>query len=157
MPAMVDRRRLLPAALAVSLLAAEAAARDSTASHVETLRRQQQRLEHLDFSVREAELVKRLCGLRPSSPECAAQPPPPPAAVAPAESASSSPPGETYRVLEIFGSNRRMTAVLSSPGRSRVSVRQGSRLAGGLRVSAVRHDGVVLVEGDRRHELLLGD
>lgn len=151
------RRFLLPAALAAAAaLATAAAGQDAAEDPVETLRRQQQRLDELNFSVREAELVQRLCSLRPASSECA----PPPTASAPAQAGPQTPaplPAESYEVREIYGSNRRMTAVLSSPRRPRITVRQGSSLSGSLRVASIQNNAVVLVEGDRQHVLLLGN
>lgn len=152
------RRFLFPIALAAAaaLLTTAAAGQGAAEDPVETLRRQQQRLDALNFSVREAELVQRLCSLRPASPECA----PSPAASAPAQAGAPPPapsPAESYEVREIYGSNSRMTAVLSSPQRPRIVVRQGSSLGGSLRVASIEGNAVVLVEGDRQHVLLLGN
>ncbi len=152
------RRFLFPVALAAAaaLLATAAVGQDAAEDPVETLRRQQQRLDALNFSVREAELVQRLCSLRPASPECA----PSPADDTPAQASSQNPaslPAESYEVREIYGSNSRMTAVLSSPDRPRIVVNQGSSLGGSLRVASIQSGAVVLVEGDRQHVLLLGN
>lgn len=147
----------LPAVLAALLLATAADSQESAVDPVEMLRRQQQRLDALSFSVREAELVQRLCSLRPTSPECSTLQADvgSPARAGIAEEAASS--LESFEVREIYGSNKRMNAVLSSPIRPRIVVRQGSSLGGSIRVAAIRSDAVVLVEGDRQHVLLLGN
>lgn len=127
----------------------------------ELLREQQERLFELDFAVKEAELLQRLCSLRPGASECLALRSPEPGAGGNDSSGTGRNPAEArlpqeYHVVEIFGSNDNLTAVLRDSTGARHVARRGSVLAGGVEVARVGRTIVVLVSDDEQFALELG-
>lgn len=150
---MFSRSSALAAALLAGLAGQAAAEEDPVA----TLRARQERLETLEFALKEAELLARLCDLRPRRAECASR-----AARGRPETAASG--GEALpaaaaglpQILDIYGSNGRLRAtVLDAQGARRV-VRPGAALDARTEVVAIGRGSVTLRQNGQDTVLLLG-
>ena len=126
---------------------------------VALLRSRQERLQRLDFAVREAELLSQLCKLRPGSTECLAISP---ATAAPATGGAVAPSRSKIsyrrpRLIGIYGSNDRFRAVLLDAEQLRHEVEPGSRLDATTVVDDIGPDTVTLLRGSVPILLRLGD
>ena len=128
-----NRRTTWP--LSAALLFATAsgtAAQDA----VEQLRDRQERISNLEYAIKEAELVRRLCEVAPHNPECAGgQTDDPPHLSQPS-------PALSFRLIEVFGSEGRLQAVLEDSRGKRRIVQSGAEFAPGLILDRVRLDSV---------------
>ncbi len=134
--------RFLRRVVAMSLLWAFVGdARASDADPVLELRARQQRLSHLEHAIREAELVQRLCDLDPANPECAEPAP----AFDHGAGGGGAEARVRYALIEVFGSDGRLQAVLVGPDGARRTVRVGEETPEGARVDRIGPDSVQLL------------
>ena len=108
---------------------------------VQELRDRQQRLSNLEYAIKEAELLQQLCRLTPRNPECAAWPVPDLAL--PEEHQSNY--AHNFRLVEVFGSEGRLQAVIADRDGAQRIARRGTELAPGLTVNRIRPDSVEIL------------
>ena len=143
-PAGLAAAALLLAAGSAAAQSPEAPAPPEPVDPVVELRHRQQRLTDLEYAIREAELVQRLCQLAPGDSECGDGGAAPGAAPGEVTAAPLPPPLPDYRLLEVFGSRGALQAVLAGGGRQRI-LPAGGELAPGVTVHRVRPDSVELL------------
>ncbi len=139
--------------LAVVLVAASPVALGQDADPVRELRHRQQRLSNLEYAIKEAELLRRLCDLSPENPECVATIPEN-RGHAPMPASSQE---RNYRLVEVFGSENRLQAVLMEPDGKRRIAQAGTQLSPGLVVDRIRPDAVQLLTPAGVSTLRIGD
>ena len=120
---------------------------------VQELRDRQQRLSNLEFAIREAELLHRLCHLSPENPECRTEHPEKPDPAGEPLATSSL----DYRLIEVFGAANHLQAVLAGPEGGRRTARSGTELAPGLTVNRIYSDSVELSTPTGVATLRIGD
>ena len=120
---------------------------------VAELRARQDRLQSLDFALREAQLLSQLCALRPANTECGGLPAGPADPADPDRAVVFATP----RVIEIYGSNGQLRAVLLDGRGDRQVVRSGSHLDAETRVERIGRDFVTLKQAGKPVTLLLGN
>ena len=122
---------------------------------VAALRQRQTRLKQLEFALKEAQLLRELCELNPSSPECGALLGTAAEAIAADESALDAPALPLLRLVEVFGSHDRLRAVLAGADGGARTVSAGSRLFPDITVERITPASAVLAVGDDRFVLML--
>ena len=120
---------------------------------VQQLRDRQQRLSNLEYAIKEAELLQRLCGLTPRNPECAAAPAP----VPPLQAERTPAYAHNHRLVEVFGSEGRLQAVIADYEGGHRVVRTGTELAPGLTVHRIRPDSVEILTPSGVSTIYVGD
>ena len=120
---------------------------------VQELRDRQQRLSNLEFAIKEAELLQQLCSLTPRNPECAVSP------VGDLALPEERQPGyaRNHRLVEVFGSEGRLQAVLADHEGAQRIVRRGTELAPGVTVNRIRPDSIELLTPSGVSTLFVGD
>lgn len=143
-------------AMLIAALTALTGAVQAEEDPVATLRMRQERLEELEFALKEAELLTRLCDLQPRRTECT--PRPGGARAGAASDSTAILPAEAFgmpQVVEIYGSNGRLRAtVLDARGTRRV-VRPGVALDPRTQVIAIGRDSITLRRNGQDSVLLL--
>ncbi len=144
-------------------VSAETAKNEASAPDpLQQLRIQQKRLFELDFAVKEAELLQRLCALRPNYRECI----PSPEDLHQAFAADNELPEDTsvedrkvqareFQISEIYGSNGNLIAILLGPDGKRLPVRAGASIGSNLTVQRIGRDSVIVADGAELHVLQL--
>ena len=139
--------------LAVFLIAADSRAVGQEDDPVQELRQRQQRLSSLEYAIKEAELLWRLCELSPRNPECVVNNP----ENHPDPPMPASSQGHHFRLVEVFGSRDRLQAVLQVPGGERRIAQTGTELAPDLIVDRIRPDAVDLLTPSGITTIRIGD
>lgn len=152
---MYGRNSLWPCLLAAAVVqvAPVESAIAQEAVPVQELRERQQRLNDLEYAIQEAELLHRLCSLAPTNPECHST-----------HQQSGQDPGASvpnaqsdYRLIEVFGSEGRLRAVLAERDGTSRTVQVGSELAFGVHVDRIRRDSVQLLAPAGASTLRIGE
>lgn len=143
-----NRRAAWP--LSATLLFA-AASGTAAQDAVERLRDRQERISNLEYAIKEADLVRRLCEVAPRNHECAGgQTDDPPHLSQPA-------PALGFRLIEVFGSEGRLQAVLEDSEGKRRTLQTGAEFAPGLILDRVRLDSVDVLTQLGVSTLRIGD
>ena len=143
-----NRRTAWPLSAALLLATATGTAAQDAG---EILRDRQERVSNLEYAIKEAELVRRLCDVAPYNSECASgQTDDPPHLSQPGSALS-------FRLIEVFGSEGRLQAVLEDSEGKRRIVQTGAEFAPGLILDRVRLDSVDVLTQLGVSTLRIGD